>query len=362
MVTTLKYIFLGLLTGFLFSLIPVSVSGGGPLFMPAWHSDKERLSHTKISIHDFPDIRYVAAMPDMRPLLLDGNGAVVRNFVNDGSTLYSFSSDGTYYCSYSKTGNEISFHSAEGIRFWALPSPQYPLLSPHGSMVVLQVADMGTLHLLDKNGKKMEPGELRGRFCTALSFSDNEWLLAGFAGSDVYIVNNKGEVVHSLNTPEKTIVKSAALSANALFAAVHYGNEKSDGVMIIDITSAASKLVELKNRHLTRTALHVSDNGECHVLNTDELVSISANGQISSKIAIPLQNPGTASIAQSGSFLYCSYTRHDRIPVLLIFSAGTKPLMLSSLEFPGERALRVTAVENLVIAEGTKNLYTWHVR
>jgi len=357
-----KFIFFGLLAGLVVALLPLTVAGTGISLTPAWHADKTLLDRTSVSTHNFPDIRYVALHPDGTPVVLDGNGTLVRSFTGDGTTLYSFASDGSFYCTYSKTGDEITLNNTEGARFWAVSSSQYPLVSTHGSLVVLQVADMGTLYLLDKNGKKIDSTALTGRFCTSIVFSDNEWLLAGFASSDYYVVNNKGVLVHELKTPEKTMVKSAAISPNALFAAVHFGDENKDGVLIVDCQSGTAKTVELKNCHITRTALLVEDSGECYILNGDELLSISKKGQITSRFALAMQKPGLASLAKSGSFLFAGYVREDGVPTLRIFSTGENPVPLASLDFPDERALRCSAVGNLVIAEGIRNLYTWYVQ
>lgn len=359
----MKFILAGMMIGLIAAMLPLTVSGTGSSIIPAWHADKSSISMTKLSVFDVPDVRYVALNIDGFPMILDGNGSLIESYPSDDSTLYSFSEDGKFYCTYSKTGTEVSYYNTDGTRFWAINTPQYPLISPHGSIVILQVADMGTLYLLDKNGKQIENGVLTGKFCTSIDFSENEWIIAGFTSSDYYIADNKGAIRYEGETTEKTMVKTAVLSSTAQFAAVHYGDEEHDGLQVIEISTGNIRNIELSNRHITRTALLVQDDGTCYILNGDEIAVVPSNKKtIETRIKVDMQRPGLATIAESGPYIFAGYVRQDGVPTLKILSAVKKPLIIAELDFPEEKALKCSSAGRLMIAEGTRNLYTWYVK
>jgi hypothetical protein len=354
----MRYLIAGIITGALLNMLPLFQPAGGIELYPEWYGSVQRPETIEKSGN--AAAAKVALPPVLIPgsiVALSGDGAV-RQVRDTGGRLYSVSGNGRYYAAFDRTGSKIEFLSILGEPFWNIASREFPYLSRNGKLVLLLSSDHSSIRVMDFNGNLLGSGPLYGRFVTVIAFSKKaDCAGVGFLDGGYYFIDKDGKVLRSGRLPDNSLVKSIAISPNGRYAAVHFGNERGDGIMIMRLDSETQHLCPLKRVHLTRTALHIADSGTVSVLDHNSIHMISRRGKITASIKVPPAKPGAASIVSAGRLYAAGYTGTEGAPRFLLYrDDGT---VLYGRDFPAESFLEAAVEEDLILLRGSRSLYCY---
>ncbi|HEY1406209.1 MAG TPA: hypothetical protein VF857_06330, partial [Spirochaetota bacterium] len=182
---------------------------------------------------------------------------------------------------------------------------------------------------------------------------------AGFLDGNIYVLTEKGEIAYRGKTPAGTIVKSIALSDRATRLAVHYGNTEHDGVLCVNLENKKERAFALPVRKPMRTAIHVTDSGNIAILDGEQFIISSDDGEIISKTTLPPVKEGHSAIAFSRNIYSLSFRQKKGGSALYLFTREGLPIMTRS--FPSESYLDTSIRGNTVIARGLDSLYAWNI-
>jgi hypothetical protein len=193
--------------------------------------------------------------------------------------------------------------------------------------------------------------------CTVISFSDqSDYSGIGFLDGSYYILDEKGEIIRSGTAPEGNFIKSITISKNGKYYGVHYGNTEADYVKVVNISEDVSYIITLNNVHVTRTAMHLSDNGELLVLNRDRIFVASAD-EIRTIIKILPGKEGFSSVGMSGSVCSASYMGIDDQAHFLMFLEDGQILFHKA--YAEESFIESIMYEDVIIVRGNLDLYCY---
>ncbi|MDA3901198.1 MAG: hypothetical protein PF637_11855 [Spirochaetes bacterium] len=354
----MKFIIIGLIFGALLALTPFNLINNGERVVPKWFGSVSTIdsisttgqTNNSSDLFLFPQLNSAT--------LLYPNGTVYKSYQGDINTRYSFSGDRNYYIQFEKVGSQIAFMNSYGEKFWVSDTPQYPYLSHSAKLILLQVSDLHTLYLRDKNGSPVGVEKIEGRMCTTIAFSKEDSALIGFMSSEFYVVSSAGTVVLHGKTPEGTIVKGGALSDDGLYAAVHYGTVSEDACLIIPLggesPSEDMSVVNLESVHRTRTGLAVSNSGSLYVIDGLYFNVFDRRGEKMFSDEIEPQTYGHAVVSLYEKGVVLSYRILNNRSALAVYGSD---LTLLHSEIFDDTALTHEIVDGTtLIAAGTKNL------
>ena len=245
-----------------------------------------------------------------------------------------------------------------GDRFWKIESREYPYISYNGKMVLLLTSDHSALRFVDFNGNPIGVGKLSGRFATVISFAEHSDNAAvGFLDGAYYLFNGRGEILYQGMTPGGSPVKSAAVSPGGAFGAVHFGGEKQDAVIIIDVLRKKTALLPLGRVHLAKTALHAADDGTVAVLDYNRILIAGRRGKVTRTIPVPPAKTGMSSLTRADGLVLAAYTRREGDAQMAIFTSDGLPLYAQT--FPLESYLKLSLRGPVILLRGSHNLYCY---
>lgn len=368
----MRYFFIGLFAGAFLSASPVFMYGSAPSLYAEWRSDLSSPQMTSPDPACAADLKIVCGYDD-RIIAYAANGSVLSTVPLQGDALaavstdkktapllYSLSGNGRFYATYQKTGSEIEFFNLEGDRFWKIRSQEYPHLSTNGRLVLLQNADLSRIDILNNNGIKAGDGIVTGRMCTVIAFAEKcDSAAVGFLDGHFYVISDRGAIIYRGSVPAGSIVKSIALSDNALRCAVHYGDGAKDGIMTVNIPKNKSYAFTLPNIHQTRTAVHISDEGEASIINVSRVLFFTIKGKVIADIPIDRQKPGHAAIHREKNLYLLSYRAEAGGSALI--AADDEGNIVFRKSFPSETALDCGFTGNTAWAKGIESVYAWRM-
>ncbi|HRX14831.1 MAG TPA: hypothetical protein P5123_00805 [Spirochaetota bacterium] len=353
----MKFLFLGIVLGGLLAFIPYSEIDNGARVTPEWFGSVEKIRSIDPSNNINKTKGYFLYPSLDHAYLLNADGSFHKEYSGDENSRFAFSGDKEYYIQFEKVGSHISFLNRTGAKFWITETPQYPYLSHSAKLVLLLVSDLHTIFLNDKNGKPVGIQKIEGRMCTNISFSKNDYAIAGFMSSEYYIVDSSGNLVLHGKTPEGTIVKSCVLSDNSSYAAIHYGTVNEDGCMIINISNIPDGdfelSVKMESVHKTRTGIAISDTGTLHLLDGLYYRMFDNKGNPLFAKEIEPQSHGHAQISLYNGLAIASYRLFGGKSILSIYDNDLNILHSETFE---DTALNIEITGDVLFAAGTKNL------
>lgn len=352
------YMAVGIVLGILLNLLPMWQPESAAGFHPEWFGPLKQIG----LIEKSDNLR--ASKTSLCPvtttdavIVLSGNGALLKKH-EINNRLFAVGRGGTHFITYEKAGTSLEYYGINGDRFWKLESREYPYLSYNGRLIVLLKSDHSGVRLFDYNGNQVGQKEISGRFATAIAFSDgSDFTGIGFLDGSYFILNGKGEILRQGSTPGSLPVKSMALSGNGAYAALHFGDETRDSVMIAAASGKKSRTFPLGRVHPTRTALHISDDGTVAVLDYNQILIAGRKGKIRAALKITPAKTGMAGLVLAGNFLAAAYTGKDGEARFILASREGTPFLEKS--FPQEAYLDVSYREPFILLRGSQNLYCY---
>jgi len=286
---------------------------------------------------------------------LKRNGVIEDTIPMSG--LEGVSGDGRYYIRYAKVGSEIEFYGMQG-RFWKQKSREYPYLSYSGRLIFLLNGDQSAVRIINYDGNEIGVKTIAGRVCSVIVFAvRGDYGGAGFVDGSFQAVGPDGSLIASGVVSAGGMVKSMAVSDNGRFIAVHGGDVKSDHIGIFHTENGSMYEYPLAYTHISKTALHISDDGRLVVLDKGALLFLDKKAGLDFSITVDEKRDGHASIKE-GDFAYAvGYTTKQGISKFLIITKKGKTIY--KRDFPGESFLDVTLDGSLIFLRGSDNLYCY---
>jgi hypothetical protein len=354
----MKYFIPGLIIGALMNVFLFGPAGGIEVY-PEWTGSLKAME--KIEPSRDPGIgkkTVLAVKEDGGYTMMGGNGEVLHSTRING--FFAASGNGRYYIEYQKVGTSVDFYSFKGDGFWKLKSMEYPYLSYNGRLVMLLNGDHSRIRLVDYNGNEIGARIIYGRLCTVISFSDGSDIgAAGFLDGTYYFVDHKGAVINTGRAPSGNAVKGVAVSDRGLYAAVHYGDEASDSVRIIDAVSGKYSEARLKSVHPVKTSMCVTDDGMTAFMDLDTITGFSPSGGAVFEIRIPPKRYGFSTIRRYGNVYSATYTKTNGEARFCLFRKdGT---VIIERDYPTESFMESSFRDGLVFLRGSDSLYCYRI-
>lgn len=351
----MKLIIFGFFIGVVLAVVPFSVSQSGMSLLPSWHgfSDAPELikaSEDKASPHIF------SYSTLERSYLLNTQGKFIKDIPLQENEYIALSGDNNYYAKFSKLGSTIAFFGINDQPYWQIEAIQYPYISYTGSTCLLLVADLNSVHIMDKNGIPTGAKTVSGKMCSDIRFSTNDFSIIGFLSSHYYILDEKGNLVLEGNAPEGTVVKTVAISKQAKFCAVHYGDTEKDTVRVIDLASKESYEAALESVYKTKNGMAVTDDGSLYVADSLHFKLFNPKGKETLSYEIEPQSYGLAKVSLAEKLVVFSYRTESKKSALYIFTTDGTLLAKKMFE---DSSLDNTIAGSVILAKGTKSLAAW---
>ena len=352
----MKYILSGVLVGIILNFYSFSPISGIEIY-PAWSNSIKKINQLQ-SNSQKKSGKYIVTYNNTI-YLLNKDGSLFNATIID-DFLFAVSGNGKNYIKYQKVGKEIEYYNIKGERFWKIKSREYPYISYNSKIILLLNGDHSKVRVIDNNGKEIGIKEISGRFCTVMSFSKrNDYCSTGFLDGSFYFLNQSGKVIYKGESPNNLMIKSIAISSNGNFGAIHYGNNKKDYLGIIDIIEKEINRIELKNVHVVKNDLHISDNGNISFIDMNKLLTYRSNGKLEYEIKVPEKRKGFSKINYKDGLYFTSYTMSNGESKFIINKEdGT---VILSKEFPMESFLNNQVVGNSILLRGSDSLYCYSI-
>ncbi|MBN2403303.1 MAG: hypothetical protein JXN64_13025 [Spirochaetes bacterium] len=352
----MRYLLLGLVSGIIFSLVPIWTSSGAVEIYPEWHSDIDSINYIEGSPNSLLPDTEIPLINHLEFYLISLKGKLLKK-INFDNHLISISNNGAYYAQYDKTGSHVELLNTIGDKFWRIKSREYPYVSSTGKIILLMNGDHSRIRIMDINGNPAGATEIHGALCTVIALShESDYSGLGFLNGSYYLMNDKGEIINNGTTPDSSIVKGIAISANGNYFVIHYGNRKGDFLRLINNARNKHYTLQLKHIHLTKTAISVKDNGNYAVIDYDRII-ICADDKIERILKIPLMSPGLSSINFINNMYFASYTNADGHANFCIFlDDGT---FLFHKIFFKETFIESRIHKNTIFLQGSENLFCY---
>lgn len=193
-------------------------------------------------------------------------------------------STGSGYLLYEKIGENVEFYSSYGEKLWKMPFKSYPRTSRQGNLSLLISGDNNQVITVDKNGAKIGIEKMDGRFLSDYAFSNNtEGAFIVFAGGELFLINSKAEPLFQLfagNDKELYFFKSAALSPNMNFSAVHFLYKDSDYFRLMNNKGEKVYDVKFPRVYPHKIFMAVSDEGYSLINLPERIIFVSSEGKV----------------------------------------------------------------------------------
>lgn len=353
----MRYIFSGLLIGFILGIIPFFQEAPSFSVFPEWESSISSIHTTRISPLNTPGEKNFIINTSNALYHVTPNGETVFSKIFEDGILHTSSGNGEYYITYSKVGDSIEFYDKNGVKYWKHKTAQYPYISQNAKNILLLIADLSGIHLIDFNANPAGVKYVEGKFCSSISFSsETDYAAVGFIDGKYYIIDGHGKLTFSGEIPNDNSVKTTAISANAHFAAIHYGNTQKDGILLINLNEKTTKTFSLKNRHISKTGLGVSNNGIVSIINKDTLFTANPDKELINKTEIPFQITAHSKVLSLKNGFAASYSSKAGSVFIIYSNEGD---ILFRKNFPGEEYLDCVKSGNTILVRGIDNLYSY---
>jgi hypothetical protein len=352
----MRFFFPGFLAGAVASLFLFTPVPGIEIY-PEWWAPLNGVAGLEKSPFLQPEGMRFFVREGERFYILGGNGEIAAAGSTAGG-LAAFSGDGLFHAGYRKAGSDIELYNYRGERFWRLESLEYPYLSHSGRLIFLLNGDHTSVRFVDVNGNEIGEGNVSGRTCTALSFSDRgDFGGVGFLDGSYYIIDAKGRVINRGRTPKGTLVKGIAESGSGGYASVHYGGSLKDFVRVVDIRSGEYHDIALNHVHTVKTPLYITEEGDCTVIDVDRILCMTPSASKKFEIAIPPKSPGTSAVSCGSGVCAASYSMQNGPSRLIVFRDDG--VVVFSNEYPTESYLDAVIRGNLIFARGSNNIFCY---
>lgn len=293
-------------------------------------------------------------------LLIDKSGNAVKK-VEYKDTLIEFSGNGNYYIQYGKVSTKIELFGINGERYWQKDSREKPFLSYNGRIIFLLNGDHSALRIFDTNGNTVGAGQVTGRLCTSVEFSErNDFGACGFIDGSYHFINQDGIIINSGISPAGTAVKGIRISSNGKFGFVHYGNTAKDSVRIVDIEDNSYDDSAIENVHVVKTAMNISDEGYGAILDNDKVLLYDDDCDVQFKLNVPKKRPGFSTLSLENGIYALGYTKSTGESQLVVFRNTGK--IFYAKEYPGESFLSSNINGNLIFLRGSDNLFAYRIQ
>ena len=333
----------------------VVFSEAGLAVYPEFMSSIKDIEHIAPSVFIREDSPGFSLKTSSALLRLKRNGVLEDAVPMSG--LEGVSGNGQYYIRYAKVGTEIEFYGMRE-RFWKQKSREYPYLSYSGRLIFLLNGDQSAARVINYNGNEIGVKTIPGRVCSVISFAERgDFGGVGFVDGSFKAVGPDGSLIANSVVSDGGMVKSMAVSDNGRFVAVHGGDIKGDRVEILHTEKGRSYEYPLAHTHISKTALHISDDGRLAVLDKDALLFLGSNARLDFSVAIDEKRDGHASIKENNLAYAIGYTAKQGISKFLIITKKGKTIY--KRDFPGESFLDVTVDGSLIFLRGSDSLYCY---
>ena len=294
-----------------------------------------------------------------RLMLVDRAGNCVKTVDYDGN-LIEFSGNGNYYIKYGKVGTKIELFGIDGERYWQKDSREKPFISYSGKIVFLLNGDHSSIRIFDTNGNTVGAEQIIGRLCTSIEFSDkNDFGVCGFIDGYYHFVDQQGVIINSGRVPVKNSVKGAKISSNGKFGFIHYGSAAKDWIRIINIKKNKSYDSSLDNVHVTRSAMHISDDGDAAFLDNDKILLFDKSCDLKFKLNVPKKKAGFSTLSLEEGIYVLGYTKSTGESQLVVFKSNGD--IFYEKDFSNESFLSGTISDSLIFLRGSDNLIAYKI-
>jgi len=345
----MRYLFAGLIAGALagiFFFQGVSASEIAPEFYnPLTALDAVPAADSRKNPESF-----VVPM-DGRVFLIDTAGNAFKK-VEYKDVLIEFSGNGRFYIQYGKVSTKIELFGINGERYWQKDSREKPFMSYSGKLILLMNGDHSGLRIFDTNGNTVGAGQITGRLCTSVEFSErNDFGACGFIDGSYHFINQDGAVINSGAAPSGNAVKGIKVSSNGRFGFVHYGSTVKDYVRIVNIADNDFEDSEIGTVHTVRTALNISDDGYGAIFDNDKVLIFDDDCDLQHKVNVPKKRAGFSTLALENGIYALGYTKNTGESQLVVFKDSGR--IFYAKEYPGEAFLSSSIKDNLIFLRGT---------
>lgn len=350
----MRYIFLGLIVGFILNFFVFTLSSGSELEAKWYKSlDSEFTKKTDKS----KDKNYFSVKMEHSLLTYDSNGNDISK-LEDSKDIFSVSGNGRFAIKFNKVGSSVEFLNTYGEPFLKMDSREYPHLSYNGKLILLINGDLSRIRLSNFNGNIIGEKEISGRLCTSYCFSKKSDLAGvGFLDGTFYFVNEFGEIIYSNSVKNGNIVKGLAISNNGKFGVVHSGNSDKDYVRVINIVEKSSNSIYVGLSKKVKTAIFVDNSGETLFLENDSILNINDSSKLNYKMNISPVRKGYALINAIGNFYVATYPLQSGGTKFLIFKKSGK--IYFSKKFKDEKFMDFYILKNKIILRGIDTLFCY---
>jgi hypothetical protein len=297
---------------------------------------------------------------DGKTLLVDKSGNTVKK-VEYKDTLTEFSGNGNFYIQYGKVSTKIELFGINGERYWQKESREKPLMSYNGRLIFLLNGDHSGIRIFDTNGNTIGAGQITGRLCTSVEFSEkNDFGACGFIDGSYHFVNQYGVVINSGNAPAGNAVKGIRISSNGKFGFVHYGNTAKDGVRIVNIADKDFEDSAIDNVHAVKTAMNISDEGYGAIFDNEKVLLFDDDCDLEFKLNVPKKRAGFSTIALENGIYALGYTKNTGESQLVVFRSSGR--IFYAKEYPGESFLSSSVKDSIIFLRGSDNLFAYKIQ
>jgi len=354
----MKYLFAGIIAGALAGILLFTGISASEI-VPEFYNTLSGIDITFNSGNrKIPD-SFVVPM-EGKAFLIDPSGNAVKK-VEYKDSLVEFSGNGNYYIMYGKVGTKIELFGINGERYWQKDSREKPFMSYNGKLIFLLNGDHSSIRIFDTNGNAVGSGQITGRLCTSVEFSEkNDFGACGFIDGSYHFINQDGFTVNSGRAPAGNAVKGIRVSNNGRFGFVHYGNTVKDGVRIVNLVKNRYEDSPIGNLHPVRTAMNISDEGYGAIFDNDKVLVYDDDCDLQLKLDVPKKKPGYSTLSLEDGIYTLSYTKNSGGSRLIVFRNSGD--IFYSKEYPGESFLAGSIKDGLIFLRGSDNLFAYKIR
>jgi len=354
----MRYLFSGIIAGALagiFFFQGVSASEIVPEFYNSIRSLDLSVNNDNRKI---PDSFVVST--DGKVFLVDKSGNTVKK-VENKDTLIEFSGNGDFYIQYGKVSTKIELFGINGERYWQKDSREKPFMSYSGKLILLLNGDHSGIRIFDTNGNTIGAGQITGRLCTSVEFSEkNDFAACGFIDGSYHFINQSGVIINSGIVPAGNAVKGVSISSNGRFGLVHFGNTVKDYVRIVNIEDNDFEDSAIENVHPVKTAINISDDGYGAIFDNDKVLLFDDDCDLQFKLNVPKKRPGFSTLVYENGIYALGYTKNTGESQLIVFRKSGE--IFYAKEYPGESFLSSKIKDKIIFLRGSDNLFAYKIQ
>ena len=354
----MRYLFAGIIAGalagiFLFTGIQASE------IAPEFYNTLNDMDITVNSGNrNIPD-SFIVPM-EGKAFLVDTAGNAVKK-VEYNDSLVEFSGNGNFYIMYGKVSTKIELFGINGERYWQKDSREKPFLSYNGKLIFLLNGDHSGIRIFDTNGNTIGSGQITGRLCTSVEFSEkNDFGACGFIDGSYCFISQDGSVINTGRVPAGNAVKGTRVSNNGKFGFIHYGNTAKDGVRIVDLVKNRCEDSAIGNVHVVKTAMNISDTGYGAIFDDDKVLLYDDDCDLQFKLNVPKKRAGYSTLSLENGIYTLGYTKNSGGSQLVVFWKNGE--IFYAKEYPGESFLSGSIKNRLIFLRGSDNLFAYRIR